>query len=266
MPNGMKKTLPFIVIPAFFIMIYINYLSGAGKINDISAGGVSDKYYTLFTPAGFTFSIWGLIYLFNLFFSIRLFWEGVKGRWSRELNSISIYFILTCILNISWIYAWHYDTLALSVLLMLGLLIVLILLYQKVSEKHYTSIWAYLSAYTPISLYLGWICIATVANFSVWLTALMWDGTPFSAAFWASLMLIVAALINLFILVKKRDIVFALVYLWAAYGIYSARLNEGVIEDIWVSRTATGGIIIVSLGILYAGYNMFRKPEERTLT
>jgi hypothetical protein len=54
--------------------------------------------------------------------------------------------------------------------------------------------------------------------------------------------------------------------LWAAYGIYSARLNEGVIEDIWVSRTATGGIIIVSLGILYAGYNMFRKPEERTLT
>ncbi|MGD9327465.1 MAG: tryptophan-rich sensory protein [Cyclobacteriaceae bacterium] len=255
----MKKTLPFIVIPAFFIMIYINYLSGAGKINDISAGGVSDKYYTLFTPAGFTFSIWGLIYLFNLFFSIRLFWEGVKGRWSRELNSISIYFILTCILNISWIYAWHYDILALSVLLMLGLLITLIILYQKVSDKDYTSVWSYLTTFTPISLYLGWICIATVANFSVWLTALMWDGAPFSAAFWASLMLIVAAIINLFILAKKRDIVFALVYLWAAYGIFAARSGEAAVESLWVSRSVIAGMIIAISGVLYTGYIQFRK-------
>ncbi len=257
----MKKILPLIVISAFLSMIYVNYLSGAGRINDISAGGVSGKYPTLFTPAGFTFSIWGLIYLFNLFFSIRLFWIGVKGNWSKDLNSISVYFILTCILNISWIFSWHYDKLALSVLLMLGLLLTLILLYQKVSEKNYPSIWSYLSTYTPISLYLGWICIATVANFSVWLTSLKWDGSPLSTAFWASLMLIVAALINLFILVKKKDIVFALVFLWAAYGIFTIRSVEAAIESLWVSGSAIAGMIIVLLGILYAGNIILRKEN-----
>jgi hypothetical protein len=255
----MKKFLPLIVISAFLLMIYVNYLSGAGRINDISAGGVSGIYPTLFTPAGFTFSIWGLIYLFNLFFSIRLFWIGVKGNWSKNLNSISAYFILTCILNISWIFSWHYDKLAISVLLMLGLLLTLILLYHKVSEKHYPSIWSYLSTYTPMSLYLGWICIATVANISVWLASLTWNGNPPGAAFWASLMLIVAALINLFILVKKKDIVFAMVFLWAAYGIFTARSVEAAVESQWVSGSAIAGMIIVLLGILYTGNIILRK-------
>ena len=255
----MKKILPIIVISAFVLMIYVNYLSGAGKINDISAGGVSGKYYTLFTPAGFTFSIWGLIYIFLLFFSMRLLWKGIRGNRNRDLNSISIYFILSCIFNISWIYSWHYDKMALSVLLMLGLLVILILLYQKVSDNNYPSIWAYLSTYTPISLYLGWICIATVANISVWLTSLKWDGSPLTGAFWASLMLIIAALINLFILTKKQDVVFGLVYLWAANGIFAARSIEAADESLWISRFTIAGMLIVLLGILYTGYIKLRK-------
>jgi hypothetical protein len=259
----MKKILPFIVITAFLLMIYVNYLSGAGKINDISAGGVSGKYPTLFTPAGFTFSIWGLIYLFNLFFSIRLFLMGVKNDSNNDLYSISKYFILTCILNICWIYTWHYDKISLSVLLMLGLLITLILLYQNVSEKHFQSVWSYLSTYTPISLYLGWICIATVANISVWLTSAKWEGDPFSASFWASLMLVVAAAINLFILIKKRDIVFAMVFLWAAYGIFTARSIEASDASLWVSRSAIAGMIIVFSGALFTGYLKLRKMRFR---
>ena len=259
----MKKILSIIVISAFSFMIYVNYLSGAGKINNISAGGVSGNYPTLFTPAGFTFSIWGIIYLFNLFFSIRLLWMGLKRNHAKNLDSISKYFIVSCILNISWIYSWHYDMMALSVVLMLGLLITLILLYQNVSDKQYPSIWSYLSTYTPISLYLAWICIATVANISVWLSSLMWDGSPFTGAFWASLMIIIASLINIYILIKKQDIVFALVFLWAAFGIFTARSIESANEAEWVSWSAITGIIIVFSGILYAGFNKLRKSEFR---
>jgi len=250
-PSTMKKILPVILLSAFFLMIYINYLSGAGKINNISAGGVSGQYPTFFTPAGFTFSIWGMIYLFNLLFSIKLFLRGLDDYTNEDIERLSKYFIFTCIINISWIYSWHYNKMTLSVLLMLGLLVTLILLYQKVSEKHYPSIWAYLSTYTPISLYLGWICIATVANISVWLTSLKWDGWPFNQIIWASLMLIVAAIINLFILVRKRDIIFSLVYLWAAYGIFAARSLETTDGSMWVSRSALAGMTFVFLGILY---------------
>jgi hypothetical protein len=240
-------------------MIYVNYLSGTGKINDISAGGVSALYPTLFTPTGFTFSIWGLIYLFNFLFSIRLFWLSVVSRNENDIEKLSKYFILSCILNISWIYSWHYDVMTLSVLLMLGLLITLILLYQSVSGKRYTSIWSYLSAYTPVSLYLGWICIATVANTSVWLTSLNWDGSPLSEGFWASLMIIIAAFINLAILVKKRDIVFALVYLWAAYGIIIARSGDMNDAGIWVTRAAISGMVMVFMGIFYARFIKIEK-------
>lgn len=255
----MKKILSIINLLAFILMIYVNYLSGTGKINDISAGGVSSQYPTLFTPAGFTFSIWGLIYLFNFIFSVRLFWMAMTGSKENDLEKLLKYFILSCILNISWIYSWHYDLMTVSVLLMLGLLITLILLYQSVSKKSYPSMWTYLSAYTPISLYLGWISIATVANISVWLSSLMWDGKPFNAAFWASLMVFVAALINLIILNKKRDVVFAFVYIWAAYGISIARSAEISDGGMWVYRSAIAGMTIVFLGILYTGYNRLKQ-------
>jgi hypothetical protein len=79
-------------------------------------------------------------------------------------------------------------------------------------------------------------------------------------------MLIVAALINLFILVKKRDIIFALVFLWAAYGIYSARSIETTEGSLWVSGSAIAGILIVSLGILYTGYIKLWKSKGQIST
>jgi len=262
MALSMKKNLSIMNLIAFILMIYVNYLSGIGKINNISAGGVSGQYPTLFTPAGFTFSIWGLIYLFNFLFCIRLIWMSTTGNNENDIEKLSKYFILSCMLNISWIYSWHYDMMTLSVFIMLGLLSTLILLYQSVSENRYISKWSYLSTYTPISLYLGWICIATVANFSVWLTSLMWDGRPFNPAFWAILMVIIAAFINLFILIKKRDIVFALVYIWAAYGISVARSIEISDESLWVYRAAIAGMILVFFGILYAGYERLRQVRN----
>ena len=192
--------------------------------------------------------------LFTFLFSIILIRSSFIDNNETVNEKLSKLFILSSVFNISWIFAWHYDVMNLSIVLMLALLFTLIRLYQVVSEKSYASIWSYLSVYTPISLYLGWICIATVANFSVWLSSMKWDGSPFNAAFWASLMVIVAAFINLFILVKKRDIVFALVYIWAAYGITMARSVEMSDGSLWVYRSAITGMILVFLGVLYAVY------------
>jgi hypothetical protein len=242
-------------------MIYVNYLSGTGAINDISAGGVSAKYPTLFTPAGFTFSIWGLIYITGFLFIIKQSWMLLRDDKYRDGISISLLYSLSCLLNIFWIFTWHYDWMGLSVVLMIGLLITLIALYQKVTANDHTSLWNYLSTMTPISFYLSWICIATVANMSVWLHAAGWEGSPLSPVFWASLMIMLAACINIFILVRKRDIFFALVYLWAAYGILMARSEDLIEGSLWVSRFAVTGMIIVFLGILYARYVRIEKAR-----
>lgn len=258
----MRIILSTLLFPAFILMIYVNYLSGIGAINDISAGGVSGKYPTLFTPAGFTFSIWGLIYLSGLIFVVRLIRDMFVKKEDNESKHIVGLYILSCMLNISWIYSWHYDWIGVSVILMIGLLFTLIILYLKVIQEAHGSIFSYLTLRTPISIYLGWICIATVANISVWLTALNWDGRPLNNVFWASLMLIIAALLNLFILIKKRDIFFAMVYLWAAYGIIMARSAEMPEGNTWISGAAVGGMIMVFLGILFAHYIKVNKVRE----
>ena len=91
---------------------------------------------------------------------------------------------------------------------------------------------------TPVSMYLSWITIATVANTSVLLVSLGWDGSPFSPVFWTCIMVIIAAMINVWILIKERDIFFGLIFLWAAYGIISTQRNSDFSESIWVSRIA----------------------------
>jgi hypothetical protein len=252
--NPMKKFFAVLIFISFVFMIYINYKSGTGQINQITAGEVSAKYPTLFTPAGYTFSIWGLIYLLGLIFVVRLirnlfYQDGTSGT-----VIVSGYYVLSCLLNISWIYAWHYDYIILSQFLMTGLLIILLLLYQRVSQKQYSSIWGYLSTCTPISIYLSWITIATVANTSVMLISIGWSGSPLNESFWASIMIIVAAGINLVILISKRDIFFALVFLWAAYGIIIARSESDLDSVVWIIRAALAGMIIVFLGILFARF------------
>jgi hypothetical protein len=248
-------------------MIYVNYKSGSGQINGISAGEVSANYPTLFTPAGFTFSIWGLIYLLSLIFVVRLIWISFKQANHNEIVIISGLYIFSCLLNIGWIYAWHNIRIILSEFLMIALLVNLIWLYQVVSKRTYSSLWSYFSTYTPISIYLGWITIAMVANTSVMFTSIGWDGSPFKESFWAVLMIIIAAIINLIILVKKRDIFFALVYVWAVYGIIVARANEYADSSFWITIAAVVGMVMVFLGILYARFvridkmaGSFRKP------
>lgn len=255
----MKKLLSFLALIAFAVMIYMNYLSGTGQINQISISEVSANYPTLFTPAGFTFTIWSLIYLAGFIFVINLIIRSYKVKQDDSIRDFSILYTITCIINILWIFSWHHQILWLSEILMLGLLSGLIWLYLKVLQVERTSMAQYFISVIPISLYLGWIMIATVANTSVLLVSLGWDGSPLTEAFWASLVILVAALINVGILVTKRDIFIGLVYLWAAYGIISARAAEQTMAATWVARFAVAGMVLVFLGILYARFVKARK-------
>jgi len=124
----MKKISLIITLIAFLAMLYINYLSGVGKINNISAGGVSGLYPTFFTPAGFTFSIWGVIYFFNLLFIIYALVTGFSRRSEYPSDKIIYRYLLSCLVNIAWIFAWHYQAMILAMCLMIIFLFLLFLL------------------------------------------------------------------------------------------------------------------------------------------
>lgn len=205
-------------IVAYAFMILLNALSNALPINGQSMPEISAKYPSLFTPAGFTFSIWGVIYLALLVFVV---WQALPAqRRSDGLGAISWYFKANCLLNAFWIVAWHYDLLVVSLLVMLGILVTLVLIYRiLVPGLKAAGFVEQLVLYLPFSLYTGWISLATIANASVLQTASGWDDVGISAVEWTLLKLAVAGAVAASIIVRFRDIPFAVVVAWGAYGI-----------------------------------------------
>jgi hypothetical protein len=203
---------------AFSVTILLNVLSNALPINDQSMTEISARYASLFTPAGFTFSIWGLIYLALLVFVV---WQALPAqRMSRKVAVISPWFKLNCLANALWIVVWHYNLLVLSMLLMLVILVTLIRIYAVlIAEIETAPFREHLVLYLPFSVYTGWIVVATIANASVLQTAWGLDDAGIAAVDWTLVKLAFAGAIGATMLLRFRDIPFALVVAWAAFGI-----------------------------------------------
>jgi len=118
----------------FVGVIAVNALANILPINGYNTGQISAFYPNAFVPAGFTFSIWGVIYLLLLSYTIGFTYYSIKGQHPKAfifIERINTYFLLTCIFNMSWIVAWHYLQIELSVLIMLLFLTTLIQLFLK---------------------------------------------------------------------------------------------------------------------------------------
>ena len=244
-----------------------NALANALPINGKTTGELSDLYPNYFTPAGVTFSIWGVIYFFLFAFAIyqAVILFKLKQPEAARIYSISPYFIANCILNASWIFAWHYQYVALSVVIIIGMLVTLIIIHQKLGlpyswtdakNKFFTDV--------PFSLYLGWITIATVANLTVLFTTINWDGGPFSPSSWTQIMIAAGTLICLAVLISKQNIVYALVVIWAFVGIILKRneTNTPFDENIIACAKVCIGIIVAF--VLYTLIKGFRTPAKHT--
>ena len=205
-------------ILAFALVILLNVLSNALPINGQTMPEISAKYPSLFTPAGFTFSIWGVIYLALFAFVV---WQALPGqRDNAKAASVSTYFKLNCVMNALWIVVWHYDQLVLSLVVMLVILSTLILIYRALLAgiDGATRI-EHLALYLPFSLYTAWISLATIANASVLQTNNGWDDVGISAVQWTLLKLAIAGAVGAVMIIRVRDIPFALVVAWGTYGI-----------------------------------------------
>ncbi len=207
---------------AFAVVIFVNVLANALPFNDQSQAEIAAKYPSLFTPAGFTFSIWGVIYLALLIFVV---WQALPSQRSNaKAASISRLFQLNCALNASWLVVWHYDLLALSMLVMLAILATLVLIYRRLLDTLDTApFFEHVVLYLPFSLYTAWITVATIANASVLQIAYGWDNVGLTASQWTLLKIALAGAIGSTMILKIRDVPFALVVAWAAYGISVAQ-------------------------------------------
>lgn len=232
----------------FALVITLNTLANALPINGYNTGELSDNYPNLFVPAGFTFSIWGIIYLLLLGFVVYQF------RRPEGAQRAGFWFFLSCLFNASWILAWHYLLPGLSLLIMLGLLGSLIGIYRNVyavpaPEGRGFRWWVQL----PFSVYLGWITVAAIANTTAVLVHLEWNGWGISPMVWTVLMIAVAIGMGLWFTWRQADLFYPLVIIWALIGIIARRSAES-------AEAAYPAIIIAAaVGIGMLGASVVRK-------
>ena len=204
----------------FSLVIYTNYLANALPIGGVTTGEVSDLLDNLFTPTGFTFSIWGIIYLSLFIFLISLI--KINEEQKPFVSKVVVLFNINCLLNITWIFAWHYKIFPLSLIIMLGLLYTLILISRviKTCHKKLKSSYLYNISSFSFNIYFGWITVATVANFTGLLVSLEWGGFGISHELWTSFIIVVASIIASITFIKNGAIWYLLPIIWAFYGIY----------------------------------------------
>ncbi|WP_246943441.1 TspO/MBR family protein [Bacillus pinisoli] len=199
-------------IIAFILVIIVNTLAVTLPLNDQTTKEISDRLDLFITPAGYVFSIWSVIYGLLAIWIIR---QITKSRRNLPLyQNTSWLFILSCILNSSWIFAWHYNYFGLSVMIMVCLLATLIALYRKIKVTEPALI-----DLAPFSIYLGWISIATIINITYYLTDINWNVFGISSLTWGYLELIVATILAISFTLSKEDYLFPLVFVWAFIGI-----------------------------------------------
>jgi hypothetical protein len=235
---------------AVVVTIAVNGLANALPINGQQTGEISDRFPVFFVPAGYVFSIWGLIYLGLIAFAV--FQVLPAQRTNPRLQRVGYWFALSCLANTVWILLWHYNMFPASLLVMLVLLASLIVIYLRLdigrtavgtAEK-----WA---VNVPFSIYLGWITVATVANATDVLYHLQWNGFGISPEIWAVLMIGAATIICLAVILTRRDVAYSLVIIWALIGIAVKQSDRSQI--VTTMAVAMAVVIAVALIVVKAG-------------
>jgi hypothetical protein len=232
-------------IVALAVVLLVNVLSNALPINGQTMAEISDGYPSLFTPAGFTFSIWGLIYLALIAFVLHQALPGQRDN--AELACIGGWFKANCAANALWIIVWHYHLLWLSVAVMACILWTLVAIYRSLGivnlARSRREQWL---VQFPFGLYCGWITVATLANLSALQNGMGWDNTGFDAVTWTQLKLAIAGAIGATVVLRRADTVFILVIAWAAFGIAVKHSDEagvaGAASMLWMFCLCMAGL------------------------
>jgi hypothetical protein len=249
-PNWLLK---LVVVLSFVVMLTVNALSALLPLNGVTPQDVSAMYPNLFVPAGYTFSIWSIIYLSLLLFTLYQLglFRGKKHPGDAAfLHKTAVVFSISSLANVCWLFAWHYGAILLSVVIMLLLLLSLIYMRLLIAKKP-RSPREKLFVRLPFSLYFGWITVATIANVTALLVSVGWGGFGISDVVWTILVLAVGAIIGILTTLRFRDPAYALVLIWAYVGIWmnhtSAAGHGGAYPKIIFAIAVCIGLFAVAL-------------------
>lgn len=243
---------------ALLAHITLSYLTQFRLVNNQAVGQVSDKYDSLFTPAGITFAIWGVIYTALLFFCIYHIRMAYRHPFNHAANDAihrtGVWFMLNNAGAMAWLIVWTKEMIAASAMLIFFQLITLIVINLRVGiHDPHSSVASKTFTQFPLSIYFGWLTIATIANTSVYLVASGWNGFGFNYTpiEWTRIMIGVAVFLAVVIVFARRNVFFGLVVIWALYGIILKRQSANAAMYNELIKTAWIGLGIVTMSCIF---------------
>lgn len=259
------KLRQFLVVFTVVSVLVMNYLSQSLPFGGQTNGQVSDKYHTDFTPAGFAFSIWGLIYLGLTAFAV---YQALPSqRTNPRFRAVGPLVILNGLLNCLWLPTFQNEYFLPSVLIILSMLFTAFginlglrlhkplepeLAHHRVSDVPAAEKWI---ARAPFGLYFGWLTVASIANVSVWLTAIGWDGWGLDTQLWAQLLIVIGLFIGLFTFNRLRSFSYLIVFVWAFSAIAVEQQGNGS-----VSLVAGAAAVVAAIVWLVSLFRQSRVP------
>jgi hypothetical protein len=235
---------------SLLFMIIMNFLAVGLPFNGKSTAEISDSFIVMFVPAGYVFSIWGVIYLTQIWVFYKL-WKGQKN-YKTLIEKISLWFVVANWANGLWLVFWHYEQIYFTLPVMLLLLVSLIFIYLEI-KKTFPSV---KSLTIPFGIYLGWITVATVANVTDVLYTLNWNGFGLAGEYWSGIMIVVASILGFLMVKFQREYAYVAVIIWAIVGIgvkFSGNYN--------ILLAVLVGIALQLLAMLYVQDK--RKKEKK---
>jgi hypothetical protein len=253
------RTLRIIALVSYVFMVVMNTLATTLPLNNQTTAEISDRYDTLFAPIGYTFAIWGVIYLLLGVYSV---YQLIRPN--TVIDAITPWFIASSLLNGVWIVAWHYEVIWLSLVLIVSLLITLIVINKDTTRGR--SPWSTsLAIRLPFSVYFGWVTVATVANASALLVQWGWrGGDTVPEETWLIIILVVAAAIGTTTALINSSVGYGLVLVWALWGILARHLSPAGWDQQYPHAILTLQILVPLLAVVsvVALIRWLQKPIE----
>ncbi len=232
------------------LVLVINYLSGTGAIGNTSVGGISRMYPTVITPAGYAFSIWGLIYTLLILFTCIQWYTYIKKDQSL-INSIGIYFFLANLANLLWVVIWVNGFIGLSLLMILILLGSLLILMQRLDlERWNAPFTTIVFVWWPISIYLGWVIIASILNFNVFLASAGYNQELLSATILGIILIALGTAVYIYLTYSRNLRETAAVGVW---GLIAVTVEQASV-NVAITTAAAASASILFAAILYHAY------------
>lgn len=258
MTTGARRSFEqAMVVLAIAATIFVNTLANSAGLFGARTGEIANRFDVYFTPAGWVFSIWGVIYAGLIAFAI---WQVRPAhRNDAGLAAIRWPVILTCVANVGWLVSWHAGAYIASLIIMLLLYGLLAVIYRSLRQSGFRRGGAFLSVDAVFRVYIGWITVATLANAAVVFDVQGWRPAGVGAEAFAIGLIAVLVAAVVAVAWRLRDPWWLAVLLWAAIGIV-LKPGQSLAVQACAGAAAIGAAAAI-LAVLYATRGAAKRPD-----